>query len=225
MLSKILSGAIGDAVPRWNWPLAAGSVSSAAASGGAAAAPAPVINGQAERDARRIAELEQQVERRARESRDTGFREGEAAGRAQGAAALQPVLDRLARGIQEIAALRPQIMGETVAELVDLSLSIARRILHRELSVDPGALEGLVGAALRNLPGQEICRILVHPELEACTRQALAGEGRSGLTLIADGTLERGAILLETGRGRLDASLETQLAEIGRGLADRLPGK
>jgi flagellar assembly protein FliH len=121
--------------------------------------------------------------------------------------------------------LRPQLLRESAAELVNLSLAIARRILHRELAVEPAALEGVVGGALQKLPGQEICRIRVHPELEPGIRQALAKEGRSGLTLIADGTLERGAILVETGRGTLDASLETQLAEIGRGLADRLPEK
>ena len=63
----------------------------------------------------------------------------------------------------------------------------------------------------------------MHPALEPGVRQALAREGRGGLPLIADGTLERGAVLIETARGKLDASLETQLAEIGRGLADRLP--
>jgi len=106
-----------------------------------------------------------------------------------------------------------------------VAMSIARRILHRELSVDPAALEGLVGGALQRLPAQEICRIRIHPELEAGVRQALARDGREGLPLIADGTLERGAILVETARGKVDASLETQLAEIGRGLADRLPEK
>ena len=153
----------------------------------------------------------------------TGHREGEAAGRAQAAAELQPVLDKLARGIQEIAGLRPQLHARSRRRPGSLSLGIARRILHRELSVDPGALEGLVGGALQKLPAQEICRIRVHPELEPGVRQALAREGRGGLPLIADGTLERGAILVETARGKLDASLETQLAEIGRGLADRLP--
>jgi len=216
MLSRILSGAEGAAAPRLNWPRTGG----AAPPGGANDA-----GGQAGRDARRIAELEQQAERRARDSREAGYREGEAAGRTQTAAALQPVLDRLARGIQEIAGLRPQAMRDATADLVGLSLGIARRILHRELSVDPAALEGLVGSALQKLPGQEICRIRIHPELEPGLRQALAREGRGGLRLIADGTLERGAILVETARGKLDASLETQLAEIGRGLADRLPEK
>jgi flagellar assembly protein FliH len=219
MLSRILSGAAGSAVPRWRWPTAEGPApEQGAASGGAQDA-----GHEDARSASRIAELEQQIGRRAREAREAGYREGEAAGRAQASAALPPVLERLARGIQEIAGLRPQLVREATAELVDLSLRIARRILHRECSVDPAALEGLVAGALQKLPGQEICRIRIHPELEAGVRQALASQGRGGLPLIADGTLERGAILFETARGKLDASLETQLAEIGRGLADRLP--
>ena len=219
MLSRILSGAEGSAVPRWRWPAAAGPD----AVHGAALSGAEDAGGQAGRDALRIAALERQVARQAREARETGHREGEAAGRAAAAAELQPALEKLARGIQEIAGLRPQIMREAAADLVGLSLGIARRILHRELSVDPGALEGLVSGALQKMPAQEICRLRIHPELEPGIRQALAREGRGGLPLIADGTLERGAIVVETARGKLDASLETQLAEIGRGLADRLP--
>jgi flagellar assembly protein FliH len=218
MLSKILTGAAGGAAPQWNWPTAAG------------AAPAPATGAAgagdtAAGDSQRIAEMERQSERRAREAQAAGYREGQAAGRGQAAAELQPVLEKLARGMQEIAGLRPQVMREATAELVGLSVGIARRILHRELSVDPAALEGLVSGALQKLAGQEICRIRIHPELEPGVRRALAGEGRGGLTLMADPTLERGAILVETARGSLDASLETQLAEIARGLADRLPEK
>jgi flagellar assembly protein FliH len=219
MLSKILTGARGSAVPRWSWP----SASNPSPEGGAPSGSAESAGGQAAADARRIADLERQIALQAREARQTGHREGEAAGRAQAAAELQPVFEKLARGIHEIAGLRPQIVRDSAADLVALSLGIARRILHRELSVDPGALEGLVAGALQKMPAPEICRIRVHPDLEPGIRRALAREGRAGLPLIADGTLERGAILVETARGKLDASLETQLAEIGRGLADRLP--
>jgi flagellar assembly protein FliH len=171
----------------------------------------------------RISELEQQIARQAGEARQTGYREGEAAGRSQAAAELQPVLEKLAHSIEEIARLRPRLVREAEAELVELSLGIARRILRRELAVDPGALQGLVKAALEKLPSQEICRIRAHAELEPGIRSALDRAGRSGLEVLADATLERGAVLLETSRGKLDASLETQLAEIGNGLADRLP--
>jgi flagellar assembly protein FliH len=40
--------------------------------------------------------------------------------------------------------------------------------------------------------------------------------------VIADPSAEPGAVIFETDRGNLDASLESQLKEIERGLADRL---
>jgi flagellar assembly protein FliH len=170
-----------------------------------------------------MAELEERVARCAEEARQAGYREGEAAGRSRAAAEVQPVLARLADGIAEIARLRPRLLRECEAELVQLALGIARRILRRELSVDPGALQGLVKGALDQLPAQDLCRVRAHPELEPGIRKCLEREGRSGIEVVADPALERGGILLETARGKLDASLDTQLAEIGRGLADRLP--
>jgi flagellar biosynthesis/type III secretory pathway protein FliH len=41
--------------------------------------------------------------------------------------------------------------------------------------------------------------------------------------VVADVTQSRGGALFETGSGSLDASIETQLREIERGFADRLP--
>ncbi|MGO4880410.1 MAG: FliH/SctL family protein [Bryobacteraceae bacterium] len=221
MLSKILTGTAGASAARLKWP----SLGGAAGLGSTPRALPGGADGSATdaRSARRIAELEQQMERRVHEAREAGYREGEAAARAQAATEVQQTVDGLARAVQEIAGLRPQVMRDAGAELIELALGIARRILHREVSVDPGALEGLVSGALQKLAGQEVLRIRVHPALEPGVRQALAREGRGGLPLIADGTLERGAVQMETARGKLDASLETQLAEIGRGLADRLP--
>ncbi|HTQ54207.1 MAG TPA: FliH/SctL family protein [Bryobacteraceae bacterium] len=213
MLSKILAGAAAAAAQSWAWP-----AGEAAGPGAAAAAGRPPDPGALERPA----EWEQQAARRAAEARQEGLREGEAAGRAQAAAQLQPVLEKLAHSIADIGALRPRLMREAEAELVDLSLGIARRILRRELSVDPDALEGLVKAALEKLPAQDVCRVRTHPDLEDGIRHALAKAGRTALAVVPDSTLERGAVWLETTRGKLDASLESQLAEIGRGLADRL---
>lgn len=219
MLSKILRGAASPAVARLNWPLAGGAAAAPRGNPGRGDAPAA----EAGDAARELAALKEQMERRAREARQAGYGEGHTAGRAQAAAEIEPTLEKLAHTIQEIAGLRPRLMREAQGELLELSLAIARRVLHRELSVDPGAVDGVVRSALEKLASQEICRVRVHPELEPAVRQALAREGRSGLALVADGTLERGALLVETARGKLDASLDTQLAEIGRGLADRLP--
>ena len=221
MLSKILRVADSAPVEQVRWPKAGvpgrPSTNSKAQTGSQGSA-----RDDAGDAAKRLAELEQQVERRVAEARQEGFREGEAAGRSRASAEAQPALERLARGVEELARLRPRLIRESEVELVELAIGIARRILRRELSVDAEALQGLVKSALEKLSVREICRIRAHPELEPGIRHCLEREGQSGLQVVSDATLERGGILVETSRGKLDASFETQLAEIGRGLADRL---
>lgn len=157
------------------------------------------------------------------QARDAGFREGEAAGRAQAQAALTPVIERLARSIDELAALRPRLREQAEAGLIRLAVAIARRVVRRELTVDPGAITGLVKAALEQLAAHEGLRVRVHPEHEAAVRSCLAGVGGAAdIEVTGDAALERGSAVFETARGTLDASAETQLAEIERGLTDRL---
>jgi flagellar assembly protein FliH len=132
-------------------------------------------------------------------------------------------MERLAQSIEDLASLRARLRSEAEADLVQLSLAIARRVLRREMAIDPEALHGLVLGALEKLQGQEICRVKVHPShaalVSACLRQSVTG---SSVEVIADSTREPGAVVFETARGNLDASVDSQLQEIERGLADRL---
>ena len=168
------------------------------------------------------AALARQVEARIEEARQLGYREG-AAGVL---GTVQPVLERLAHSIDVVAGLRNRIRREAESDLVKLSIAIARRILHREISVDPEAISGLMKAALEKVQSQEIHRVRVHPDLEAAVRRALesSASGRN-VQVVADGGRESGDVVFETTRGNLDASIDTQLQEISRGLADRLRGK
>ncbi|MFB3776016.1 MAG: FliH/SctL family protein [Bryobacteraceae bacterium] len=161
------------------------------------------------------------AEAQIREAYEKGLREGEAAARA----AVQPVLDRLAHSVDAIAGLRGRARREAEGDLLRLAIAIARRILHRELSVDPDAVSGLIKVAIEKLQTQEIHRVRVHPDLEAAVRRAIEGlaAGRS-VQVVADRGRLAGDVVFETERGNLDASVETQLQEIGRGLADRLRG-
>ena len=171
----------------------------------------------------RLAQLQQQYEQRAREAHAAGLREGEAAGRQRAAAELQPVIDRLARSIEEIGGLRGRLRAEAEADLIQLSLAIARRVIRRELAIDPEALHGLVLGALDKLQGQEISRVRVHPSHAALVAASLRLNSASvKVEVISDPSRAVGAVIFETQHGNLDASVESQLQEIERGLADRL---
>jgi flagellar assembly protein FliH len=162
-------------------------------------------------------------EQRIAEARSAGLREGEAAGRSRSAAEMQAALERLARTIEEIAGLRSRLRREAEADTVKLALAIARRVIRRELAVDPEALHGLVLAALEKLQAQEICRVHVHPSQVSAIATLLRKAG-SGIPIevVPDGSRDPGAAVFETERGNLDASVESQLGEIERGLADAL---
>ena len=133
------------------------------------------------------------------------------------------MIERQARAIEELAGLRPRLREQAEADLIRLAVAIARRIVRRELTVDADAITGLVKAALEQLAVQEAVRVRVHPEHEAAVRAYLASTGGAAeIEVAGDGALEPGSVIFETARGSLDASAETQLAEIERGLTDRL---
>ncbi len=94
-------------------------------------------------------------------------------------------------------------------------------MLHRELSTDPQAILGLVMAAARKLNAAETHRLRVSPA-DAAAIQAVRSklDLPGNLEIAADATLPQGSAIFETTRGEMDASIETQLAEISRGLAD-----
>jgi flagellar assembly protein FliH len=176
-----------------------------------------------ERFASQVAQLEQQHQQRLKEAHDAGMREGEAAGRSRAAAELQPMVERLARTIDELSQLRAHLRKDAEADMVKLSLAIARRVLRRELAVDPEALHGLVMAALEKLQGQELCRVKVHPSHAALVKSALQKTVTgNAIEVVPDASREPGTVIFETQRGNLDASVDSQLREIERGLADCL---
>ena len=78
-----------------------------------------------------VNELALQTENRIREAHAAGFREGEAAARNQAASEVRMLVERLSRSIEELARMRDRLRREAEADLVKLSLAIARRILRR----------------------------------------------------------------------------------------------
>ena len=157
---------------------------------------------------------------------DKGHREGERTGFEKSTLAAKQIYDQMAVSIAEFATLRRHIRQEAEQDIVNLSLAIAKKILHRELSIDPHALSGVVKAALERIAIREVQCIRMHPlEVEILRNSLLAAGLPPSIEIIADGSLEKGAIRLDTVRGELDAGVGTQLQEIERGFADRLEGK
>ena len=155
-----------------------------------------------------------------------GYQEGQSMARQEMAGQVDAIAARLARTIEELSGMRQRFRREAEEDVVALALAIARRILHRELTVAPEALLGVLKAALEKIEVREVHRLRLRPEDVALVQQHLDKMGLpQRVELIADPALERGAIILDSSRGALDVSVETQLAEIERGFADLAGGR
>jgi flagellar assembly protein FliH len=220
MLSRVLKDAGLELAPV---PLRRRMVFSAAANprDAAAGATAEVAQFRA-----RVAELEAAVETQSRQSYSAGVRAGEESARLSLESGVRDVLLKLAATIADLAETRSEAIRRAEADTVRLSIEIARRVLHRELSVDSSALEALIKAALEKLQAQEVYRVRAHPSHEKLLRACLDRTGRGqSVAVVGDPLLPLGGAVFETSRGGLDASVETQLAEIERGLADQLEAR
>ncbi len=151
------------------------------------------------------------------EAFDRGFREGEAAGAARAQQQFQAAVRAFAEAAAGLAGYKPSLRAEAEREMVALALAVARKIVRRELSIDPDVVLALVKACLQEIRNAEVYRLRLHPQ----DVQAVAAHlQQHHIEVIPDAAVGRGGAVFETSQGRLDARVDTQLAEIERGLAD-----
>jgi flagellar assembly protein FliH len=166
----------------------------------------------------RLGELTAKAEAQAREARAAGFTAGKQAASAE----LAPVLERLSASLADLAGVKARLRKQAESDTVKLAVAIAKRILRRELAVDPHAVQGILSAALERIQSAELCSVTLHPDHEHTIRTFLDRQGVIGVRILADRSLNPGDVRFETSRGTLDASIDSQLSEIERGLVDRL---
>ena len=131
------------------------------------------------------------------------------------------------RALQEFAGQKERYFEQVEAEIVQLALSIAAKILQREAILDPLILQGLVRLALERLDDATEMRIRVPP----CD----APDWRSYLTenmpapqmpqVLEDESVVPNDCVLETSMGSTHLGLEAQLKEIETTLFDLMARK
>ena len=152
----------------------------------------------------------------------TAKREAFEAGQQQARAALTPVIERLNASVAELMNMRPELRRRAERDAVELALLIAKRVLHRELSIDVNALNALARVVFERLARAESWQLRVNPQFADAVRGALPAGSVSRVQIEVDPSCDPGTLVARCGDGTVDASIDTQLEEIGRGLTDRL---
>jgi flagellar assembly protein FliH len=117
---------------------------------------------------------------------------------------------------------RRRYFAEVEAELVKLSLAIAKRVLHREAKLDPLLLAGVVRVALDKLAKESATVLRVPAEELGMWSAVFAMDTDATLQVAGDKRLSAGECVLDTNVGTVELGVSAQLDEIERGFFDLL---
>jgi type III secretion protein L len=164
-----------------------------------------------------IANAHEEVERLKKEAHQQGYDQG----RQEGAQELSKVVMEASRRLDAIEA-------QVIPQLKGLALTIARKILGRELEFHPEAVVDVVKQALSEKARQRREIVLrVNPddlnEIREHKSELLELLSRCReIGIREDSEVGRFGVIIETDAGTIDAQLETQLAVFERVLKDTL---
>jgi flagellar assembly protein FliH len=173
-------------------------------------------------------EVGQAVEEQSRLQKAQAFEQGRQSAQQQLRSEFETALARnsgaISRALNEFAVERQNYYRRIEGEVVELALAIARKILHREVQIDPQALAGIVRVTLEKLDVGTKITLHVHPQEAADWRHYFAclAEDRPAPEIHEDAALLRGECRIETSLGSTEVGLASQLKEIETGLLDLL---
>jgi flagellar assembly protein FliH len=151
-------------------------------------------------------------------------REGESRARQAFEEELERVRGNIRTALAKFEKERAAYFQKVETEVVQLALSIARKVLYREAQVDPLVLAGIVRVALDKIESNTKVVIRVHPLYAADCRAFFAHglEPHAVPEIEEDPAVEPEQCVLQTELGTTELGIEVQLKEIEKGLVDLL---
>lgn len=137
--------------------------------------------------------------------------------------------EALALAVEEISRLRESLLNNASQDMLRLVLSIARQVIHVELSVNSGIILGTIERALQAAVRADAYHLRVNAEDLALVTEKkplfLARmSGLQNIVIEADPAIGRGGCRLESELGEVDATIESQLEVIRRTLSAAVAG-
>jgi flagellar assembly protein FliH len=155
---------------------------------------------------------------------EKGLAEGKASARSDFEKTIGELRSQISNALLSFSKERADYFVRVESEVVRLSLSVARKILHRESQIDPLVLTGVVHVALQKLNSDTTVRLRTNPEEARFWSDYFrqSNDMFPAVDVSGDPSLAQGHCILETDFGSTQISLDTQLKEIELGFFDLL---
>lgn len=152
-----------------------------------------------------------------------GNEEGYERGKLDGDALVKPVVASFRQAISACLDLQRQLQIDAQREALKLALVIAKKILGRELKINPDGILGVIQKALAIAEPSVMIRLRVSPDfVEYCSNHREDLHLPDEISIAGDPAIASGGCVVETESGEIDARIETQLRVLAEALDQEL---
>jgi flagellar assembly protein FliH len=170
---------------------------------------------------------EEELQRHAAQAHERGLNAGREEIRAAAQQSIEEAQKQITRNLNSFAQERDLYFRNMEAEIVELALAVARKVLHREAQVDKVVLAGVVRVALEKIAGTGQIALHVHPSASEAWKQYVSDHHDMAVVpeIIADSSLNLDQLVLKTAHGNTELGIGAQLKEIEKGFTDLVQQK
>ena len=161
----------------------------------------------------------QHIERLAYED---GFQQGQKDGREVGERSLDQQVQQFRGLVAAMAREKEELFRQREKELLELVLLISRKIVVRELKLQPEAISDIVAGGFAILADTENIRLRLNPQDHEILHWASQETWPPGVELVADGTVSPGGFVMETANCDIDGTLKSRWAAVAKVVQEAL---
>lgn len=154
-----------------------------------------------------------------------GFEEGYRLGYESGYTEINDKLSAQVKGIEKLSnaafEIKQQVIASAEPEILELSVSIAEKIIREKLDLEPQIVLNIIRSAISALKDKEEVKILINPQLAEIVygftdELTQCIKGIKSIKVVEDRTVSPDGAIVESPDSRIDARLQTQIEEITR---------
>ena len=150
---------------------------------------------------------------------EQGYAEGERIGKEMGEKMVETIVKRYDHAIARLAETHKALADSMEEEIVRLALAISRKIVQRELAMDPDIVSAVAAVALKRVSNHQSITLRVSRQDFGRIRTAIATTNPA-VQIKEDASLERGDFVIDTGQTHPDGRIASQIEAIGHLLFD-----
>lgn len=183
-------------------------------------------NGGSKTDVIRV-KAKKRIEIAREEAYKKGFSEGKEEGIEIEKKKLSLTLNTFTKLVEELSKLKKEILEGSEEEVLNLTISVAEKVIHQEVSTERGVILSVLKESIKNILDREEMKIRLNPKdysylVEVDPWIFRNFDDIKNVAFEEDEGIKQGSAIIETLFGEVDARLDQQLSEIKNGLKSKV---